>query len=116
LAFYLADHDIVDGQEVRVAEFVGCTSVVFPNDEALHGHRLWGKGLEFYALHQVVDSEWLRELRNVERVHERASDAPFPHSQHFVLTFHDSTLEAVAVVSRGSYPSMTAALMAMASS
>jgi hypothetical protein len=26
LAFYLADHDIVDGQEVRVAEFAAETS------------------------------------------------------------------------------------------
>jgi hypothetical protein len=49
--FYRSDAVDTDELELQTAEFVGCVSVMFgfPNDEALHGHRLWERGLEFYA-------------------------------------------------------------------
>lgn len=84
--------------KVVVAEFTHCTSVRFgsPNDEALHGHLLYGHGLQFYAAHTVTDSPWLEELRAIERHHRRAPEHPFADSKHFLLAFHDSTLEAIA--------------------
>jgi hypothetical protein len=95
--FYAPDDGITDDQ-VRVAEFVGCFSVRFgfPNDEVLNGHPLWGRGLEFYAAHEVLDSPWLTELRQIELHHEQAPAVPFAEAKHFLLTFHDSTLEAIA--------------------
>ena len=82
----------------RVAEFVGCTSFRFgfPNDEALGGHPLYGSGLSFYAAHEVIESRWLEEIRGVEAHHPQAAPTPFADARHFVLTFHDSTLEAIA--------------------
>ncbi|HKY14900.1 MAG TPA: hypothetical protein VJM33_08230 [Microthrixaceae bacterium] len=94
-----------DGQ-ARIAEFVGCVAVRFgfPNDEAQHGHPLWNAGLSFYAAHEVSDSPWVSELRAIEAVHPMAAALPFPEARHFMLTFHDSMMEAVArdvaVVSR----------------
>ena len=95
-----------DGQ-ARIAEFVGCVAVGlgFPNDEAQQGHPLWNAGLTFYAAHEVSDSPWVSELRETESVHPMAAALPFPRqARHFVLTFHDSMMEAVArdvvVVSR----------------
>lgn len=87
-----------EGDERAVAELVGCTSVTFgfPNDEVQHGHRLFANGLEFYQLHEVHNSAWLRELRGVERHHPASSAKPFVSSRHFILLFHDSTLEAIA--------------------
>jgi hypothetical protein len=97
LAFYRDDRDVGDGK-VLVVEFVRCIAVRsgFPNDEVLHGHRLWGKGPDFYELHEVFDSTWLADLRTNEAVHHSAPAHPFPEAQHFVLTFQDSTLEAIA--------------------
>jgi hypothetical protein len=97
-AFYRDERDAVDSNEAQVAEFVGCLSVTFgfPNDEALSGHRLWGSGLEFYALHEVLGSRWLDDIRQVERVHPRSSSIPFVDVKHFLLTFHDTTMEALA--------------------
>lgn len=117
-AFYRPDHDVQDGLEVQTAEFVRCTAVKFgfPNDEVLHGHRLWGAGLTFYAAHRVDESEWLKELRRIEAVHDRSPTNPFADSQHFLLAFHDSTLEAVAtrIEMQARYETLGAAVQAMA--
>jgi hypothetical protein len=58
-AFYRPDHEVTDGKEVQVTEFVNCLAVMFgfSNDEVLAGHSLWGRGLEFYALHEVLELE-----------------------------------------------------------
>jgi hypothetical protein len=117
LAFFAADDERGD-DEVVSAEFENCAAITcgFPNDEVLHGHALWGRGLEFYRLHEVKESDWLDELRAVEAVHDQAPTMPFSQARHFVLTFHDSTVEAVAddLVVRDRYPSMEAAAAALA--
>lgn len=103
----------------QVAEFVGYVAVRFgfPNDEVLHGHPLWGHGLQFYATHEVAHSTWLEELRAIEQVHDRAPSNPFAEATHFVLTFHDSTLEAIAqdIVVRDQFDTMELAVLAIAS-
>jgi hypothetical protein len=104
--------------EARVAELVRCAAVRFgfPNDEAQHGHPLWKTGLTFYALHDVTDSPWLTELREIESAHPSAPPDPFPNSRHLVLTFHDSMLEAIADDVRviGRHQTVPAAVLGMA--
>jgi hypothetical protein len=82
-----------------VVELAACTAVKFgfPNDEALHGYRLYAAGLNHYQLHEVLDGAWLTHVRTVEAAHSRAPEAPSRNARHFVFTFHDSTLEAIAV-------------------
>jgi hypothetical protein len=72
------------------------SQVRVPNDEVLHGHRLYGAGPGYYQLHEVDNSAWLIELRAIEAVHDHAPRLPFENARHFVLTFHDSTVEAIA--------------------
>ena len=88
----LTDHGI------GVVEFKQVTSVKIgsPNDEVLHGHPLWGSGLEYYRAHEVRNSPWITELVNVNRVHERFDESRWSGTRHFILTFHDETLECVA--------------------
>jgi hypothetical protein len=104
--------------EVIVVELAGCTSVRFgfPNDEALHGHPLYGAGLTHYQLHEVEDSAWLTQLRTAEAVHAQAPEVPFSNARHFVFTFHDTTLETIAKNVRlvGSYASRAEAVEQMA--
>lgn len=97
-AFYLSDLVVDDGFEVQVAEFTNCLAVRFgfPNDEALHGHPLWDSGIDYYALHEVYDSEWVELLRAIERQHPHSPDLPFEAAKHYLLTFKESTLEAIA--------------------
>lgn len=89
-----------DGRAVRrgtaVVEFQGALSTKFglPNDEALRGHPLHGRGLDFYSIGEVLNFRWAREA-------ERQNRVAFPNARpwgvrHFVLTFHDSTFECLA--------------------
>jgi hypothetical protein len=111
------DADQSDSDAVTVAELVGCISVKFgfPNDEVLHGHQLYGAGLGYYQLHEVHNSAWLIELRSIEAVHDHAAEVPFENAHHFVLTFHDSTVEAIAsdVMLVGSYSTRAEAVRRM---
>ena len=110
VAFYLSVHDpLFDGTDPRVrdpradhgigvVEFARVTSVKMgsPNDEVLNGHPLWGSGLEFYSAHEVKNSPWIRELMDINRVHAGFRESNWNEARHFVLTFHDETLECVA--------------------
>src|SRR5438045_758107 len=85
LLFYLANPDPGwDGTQVRVVdpaadepeplgvvEFHRVHSVKLggPNDEAIQGHQLHGKGLRTYAAHQRINSRWIAEAERVNSVH-----------------------------------------------
>ena len=81
-----------------VIELWGCAQIRFggPNDEAMHGHPLHGKGLAGYRAHEVVNSAWIEDAIRVNSVHPRHSDAPFRRLRHYALLFHDEMLEALA--------------------
>ena len=82
--------------EVVILEFLGGLAAKHgpPSDESLMGHRLFGKGLKFYAAHEVDDSDWLRELESKEP--HRASPGWVRGHHHYVFTFHDETVECLA--------------------
>ena len=110
VAFYLSVHDPVIGgtnprargpqadHGIGVVEFKKVTSIKVgsPSDEALRGHPLWGSGLEFYGAHEVKNSPWITELMEVDRAHVRFDGSQWSGRHHFMLTFHDETLECVA--------------------
>ncbi|MGH3187120.1 MAG: hypothetical protein ACRDOL_07665 [Streptosporangiaceae bacterium] len=81
-----------------VIELRGCAEIRFggPNDEALHGHPLHGRGLAAYRAHEVVNSAWIEEAIKVNSVHPHHSDASFRQLRHYALLFHDEMLEALA--------------------
>jgi hypothetical protein len=68
-----------------------------PNDEALNGHRLWGRGLSFYSFQEVIHSDWIAALEHRNRIHPMHSAKLFEGLRHFVITFKEQTLECVAV-------------------
>ena len=81
-----------------VIELWGCHDIRLggPNDEAMHGHPLHGKGLAGYQAHEVLNSAWIEEAIKVNSVHPQHSDAPFRQLHHYVLLFHDEMAEALA--------------------
>jgi hypothetical protein len=50
--------------EVAIVEFDSVSAHYFgpPNDEALNGHPLYGRGLRFYGVYEVHKSSWIRAL------------------------------------------------------
>jgi len=86
---------------VGIVEWHGCWGAVLSplNDEVLHGHRLWTRGLKdvgYYRAAEVSESAWIRELERVSSFHREFRREHFADLRHFIIGFHDSTFECVA--------------------
>ena len=77
----------------------------YPNDEALPGHPLYPKGLTFYGIFEVRDSSWSRALAEQNLVSFPNPSPSATSGRHFVVTFHDSTLECIAEGIEGRFAS-----------
>ena len=86
-------------QSVAVLRFQRPTAHMLgpPNDETLGGHPLASRGLSYYGAFEVIESSWIRTLERMNSVHPRHNRNWFLEGKrHFILTFHDSTLECIA--------------------
>jgi hypothetical protein len=89
-------------EKVAVVTVPGCLQVIcgHPNDEVLHGHPLYGKGLAFYSVHQVRNSSRLAALEKANAVHHRHDAASYlKGKEHWVFTFQDETVEFLTLTS-----------------
>mgnify|MGYP006870687900 FL=1 len=89
------DDATVDG--IVVIELAGCDSVMIggPNDEALGGHPLSGRGLAPYEAHEVHRSAWIEDRIAQNSVHPHHREDGFRQLRHLVLAFHDEMVEAL---------------------
>ena len=67
----------------------------YPNDEALAGHPLYKLGLQFYAFNEVTDSPQVKELTARNASVFPGGHNPFRSARHWVVSFHDETLEVI---------------------
>ena len=88
-----------------------------PNDEALHGHRLYSKGLDSVLwIGEVSDSELIAALEKQNSVHSRHEPERFAHLLHHVVLTKERTVEVVAdslVVTRVAGSTIEAAVKAL---
>jgi hypothetical protein len=108
-----------EASDLLVLEFERCAEVRMggPNDEAMEGHPLIGRGLSFhYEVSEVFNSPWREQARRVNSVHEYHSDAAFDALRHFILAFHDEMVETLchSIRVRRVHRSMQAALIDLA--
>jgi hypothetical protein len=109
--FYLHDLPVGwDGKSVRPVDLKSEGSVAIltlencfahqfgpPGDEDISGHPLYSQGLGPYGAFRVERSRWLAELEQRNSVHPYHKKAKFlANKVHYIFTFHDSTLEAIA--------------------
>jgi hypothetical protein len=71
------------------------TKFGYPNDEALAGHPLYDRGLQFYGVFEVLRSSWASAVVAQNRRSFPATRDDYA-GRHFVFTFHDSTFECLA--------------------
>jgi hypothetical protein len=88
----------VESSALIAIELRGCAELRLggPNDEALRGHPLSGRGLEGYEAHEVYNSDWIEQAIKVNSVHPHHSDDYFRGLRHYALLFHDEMVEALA--------------------
>lgn len=111
VAFYLQDTpEGWDGRDVRIVgsqtngeplalvRFNRCYAYMFgpPNDEAISGHPLASRGLSPYGAYSIEESSWIKNLEQMNSVHPHHVSRFLKEFNHYILTFHDSTLECVA--------------------
>jgi hypothetical protein len=97
------------GNAFVVVRFPLCHYLTFgaPNDEALAGHPLFGRGLQHYSVHEVLASSLIRELERRNSVHPRHDPEWYLRGmRHYVFTFQDCTLECVAAANAVWAPSV----------
>jgi hypothetical protein len=87
-----------DVHTIALVEFIDCDAFTLggPNDEVLHGHPLWGRGLSYYSAHVIAHSRWLAEAENINKVHQHYNPDRWKTRKHYLLTFHDETFECLA--------------------
>ena len=85
-------------ETVALVRFSICYASFFgpPNDEAFAGHPLASRGLTPYAAFLIEDSSWIRQLERMNSVHPYHKPERYQASNHYILSFHDSTFECVA--------------------
>lgn len=70
----------------------------YPNDEALGGHPLYSRELNFHSFNEVVDSPYLKELDRRNAVNFPGQSSSFTELKHWLVPSHDETLENVGGV------------------
>jgi hypothetical protein len=87
-----------DTHRIALVQFIDCYGYQFggPNDEVIHGHRLWGKGLAPYAAHVIAHSRWLAEMEHINQVHPHYHPDQWRTLKHYLLLFHDESFECLA--------------------
>jgi hypothetical protein len=82
---------------LALVEFSGNTfRFGIANDEVFSGLPLWDKGLEGYAAHTIENSTWIKELKNINKVHHRYNEELWKDKKHYTLLFHDEIFEIIA--------------------
>lgn len=70
-----------------IVEFQNHVSVRFgtPNDEALRGHRLYGRGFLGDAAQIVNNSSWIKELEAINSVHPNHNRGGWSKVKHYIF-------------------------------
>lgn len=90
--------DFNNGESFGVVEFLRCHSFRFGivNDEAANGHPLYEHGLKIYQAHEIINSKWIAELKDIHRVHPGFKESFWSKRKHYLLFFHDEIFECIA--------------------
>jgi hypothetical protein len=59
------------------------------------GHPLYKYGLKPYEFFEVKNSDWIKNLIEMNRVHYNHNDEYFDKCRHFVYSFKDSCFEII---------------------
>ena len=83
---------------LAIVKFEHCYAYKFggPNDEVIHGHSLYGRGLVAYRAHQVANSSWIEAEKRINSVHRGFRPESWDKLKHYLLVFHDDCFECLA--------------------
>ena len=93
--FRRRDDGIKEVAGYAVVEFTLChwSTFGYPNDEAIDGHPMYGKGFDAYGAFEVFNSPWTARMTEQNRV--AFPDTKKCPCRHLILSFHESTFECL---------------------
>lgn len=99
LCAYFINSTVAPVGSVAVLKFEGVLHYRFgyPNDEALQGHPLYQFGLKHYGFFAVENSPLIGEIEKQNECHSQHRPGIYAKFRHWIVTFHDDTLEVIAV-------------------
>lgn len=68
-----------------------------PSEQTICGHPLSGRGLKSFMTAEVKESSWINDLVLLDSYAQSPVTMAKDRFRHFVISFHDSTFECVAV-------------------
>ena len=78
--------------------FEGCLILKcgYPNEE-IYMHYDFYDSIDKYCLFEVIESSWLKEIIEMNKVHPRHNDESFKNYKHFMILFEDEIFECISV-------------------
>jgi hypothetical protein len=86
--YHEAGHAVIEFEKCNLRKFG------YPYNEALPSHPLYEKGLHAYGIYRVINSEWIKQITEQNRV--SLPGTPESTANHFIFTFRNSTFECIA--------------------
>ena len=66
-----------------------------PNDETLDGYHYYDLGLEPFCFQEIIDSDWIEDLREMNSMDPVHDDTIWDEYQHIIIPLKDSCFEVV---------------------
>lgn len=87
----------IDVSNKRAVVELGCCLTKFghPNDEALPGHPLYQKGLNTYGVYEVINSSWVRQVKEMNSVSFPDRSDWIDSMRHYIFVFHEDVFECI---------------------
>jgi hypothetical protein len=94
LVFGTARGVVENRDHLGILRFNGCmlARMGSPNDEGVCRHPLYGRGLQFYSIGEVLNSAWRREIVGQKLF----ANADRRELRHFIITLKEDTFECLA--------------------
>jgi hypothetical protein len=107
LCAYFTNSTVAPARSVAILKFEGMLQYKFgyPSDEALQGHPLYQFGLEHYGFFTVENSPLICAIEKQNECHPLHRPGIYAKFRHWIVTFHDETLEVIAL--RGNFTGQT---------
>ncbi len=69
----------------------------YPNEEIYMHYDYYTQGsMHKYCLYEILNSSWVKELNEMNKVHQRHTNELFKSDRHFIILFQDEVFECIA--------------------
>jgi len=90
---------ITEDMGIVILKFKRCIKHLFgsPGNETIHGHPYGKLGMESYAFYELKDSDLLKSMEEIDKVHPYYNPNKWKTFKHYIITFHDNMFECIAL-------------------